>query len=175
MLLLTQHCLFGCISLDVLCCRYHSLLARSHWISRTWTSVLVPWKWIMSECSSMQVHFLPSGPSSVWWWSWARSSWGESTESASCPPPATGCSKAPSDYPGCICACHLSPAQWGRSGSALTTSQPSFNLHVWDVCGLTSTSSSCLLGLWTRNEKQSSHSGSLVLNRIFTGRQVVIC
>ena len=90
-------------------------------------------RWIMSECSSIQVHFLPSGPSSVWWWSWARSSWGENTESASCPPPPTGCSKAPSGYPGCICACHLSPVRWGRSGSALTTSQPSFNLHVWDV------------------------------------------
>ena len=30
-------------------------------------------------------------------------------------------------------------------------------------CRITSTSSSCLLGLWTRNEKQSSHRGSLVL------------
>ncbi len=39
-----------------------------------------------------------------------------------------------------------------------------------DVCSSTSSSSSCLLGLWTRNEKQSSHRGSLVLNRIFTGR-----
>lgn len=42
-----------------------------------------------------------------------------------------------------------------------------------DLCSITSTSSSCLLGLWTRNEKQSSHSGSLVLKRIFKGSQVV--
>lgn len=40
---------------------------------------------------------------------------------------------------------------------------------------VTSTSSSCLLGLWTRNEKESSHRGSLVLYRIFMDRYIVIC
>lgn len=83
---------------------------------------------ICSGLTSLTTHWdreqwssssLPSGPSWVWWWSWAPSSWGESTESASCPPPPTGRSKAPSNYPGCICACHLLPVHWIER-SALT-------------------------------------------------------
>lgn len=57
---------------------------------------------------------LPSETSWVWWWSSAQSSWEESTESASCLPQSTDCSKAPSDYPGCICACNPLPVHWKK-------------------------------------------------------------
>lgn len=66
---------------------------------------------------SIMVHYSLSGPSSVWWWSWVQSSSGESLVSVSCPPLPTGCQGAPSDFPGCTCACRLSPVLRQKNGA----------------------------------------------------------
>lgn len=97
-------------------------------------------KWItLISLMHRSFFFLPSGPSSVWWWSSVRSSWEENTESASSPPPPTGCTKAPSNYPGCIYACHLLAVHkdgWRRRSALRQVSLFNINVNGADLCSL---------------------------------------
>lgn len=128
----------------------------------------------MSQITEKRHHFvlLPSEPFSSWGCSLLRRSWEGSAGWVSCFLPPAGDSEATLVSPKNNRASRPSPEQITKKENSCSfktaTEWPETKQkYVWLQSFHTSTSKSWTLGLWMRKVKFSSHTGPLVLYRVW--------